>query len=109
MSKVREFWGEHKVEIAIAAGIGISLVVGGVIGWKASGYLRPGSKTTDMFLKSASHAHPGIWANGYDMKTIENAYKTTDLGKFGELLIELGAPTDHKFTHILAIGPKMVE
>lgn len=105
---VKRFLGEHKVEIAVIAGVGL-VAIGGVAGWKAKKlkFDIPRSPMTDEFLRTTADIYRDTFGCVVIKRPIEDPITYADLGAVGERLIEEGFRKDRKITHILMIGPDM--
>lgn len=109
--KVKTFVKEHKKELLVGLGL---VVVGSVVGWKASditrrkrGYIRICDERITNVLRDASNkcGRNNVKFCGY--RQPDKAIKPEDLGELGNGIIHCISETNEtpEFTHFIAIGP----
>ena len=104
--KVKKFWNENKKAIVIGVSCGFSCGVGLLVGYKLGyyngGFDMVGRQTS---IKKTLTSIPKGSMVSVLSGTVEEGIKVSDLGELGKMAMDLGAPSEHKLTHFVAIGP----
>lgn len=105
--KVKKFWKEHQTEIVAGIASGLTFLIGyGVCMHdmkKANAVIVNDSIRKVLFDSHDKHGSTvGLFTG-----ITTNPVKPDDLGKLGEVMMELDTPKDAGFTHFIAIGPTM--
>ena len=113
LGKLKEFCKKHKTKIIFVAGASI-----GVLSTTAA-YLRTKQNVKvsdivyhegiDEVLIDAMKHYPDKFALYTGVRDINLPYKLEELGEFGKKIIELKGEHDRSFTHIIAIGPSVID
>ena len=108
-TKLKKFMEEHKKGVAIAAGIGTT-VLGGIVGYKLckvnldDGFLVTNQNMISVFENAVEK---GLQPSDILTGIYETPLKPADLGELGKLAIGLGASENQEFTHFIAFGKHM--
>lgn len=106
IDKVKKFCRKHKTKLAFLAGASL-VCLGGIVGVLSD----KANKTK--FYKEHSYKVLSVLDDYLskprgDSKVFGGAhtsgFKPSELGEIGNAMLELGCPTDQKFTHFIAIG-----
>lgn len=104
--KVKKFWNENKKEITDGIICGVICGVGLLVGYKFGHYVGGldvvgGQESIKRTFESIPKGSMVSILSG----VVEDGIKVSDLGELGKMVMESGAPSEHKLTHFVAIGP----
>lgn len=114
MQKVKTFVKEHNTEILdYTEKLALGLICSG-IGWyfakkayyEPDGYIVKDEPVKGWLAKVYESYPTGTLVHCGMVMQNSSPIALSELGKFGELLKDAGAPDNETFTHILAVGPE---